>query len=417
MRSVQELLRNRRFMIFWLGQAVSVVGDGMAPIAAAALALRYHGATGLGAVLAATSVGYGVALLGGGVIADRFSRTSVMALGDLLRAGSVCVLIVLFGRAPLGVICAFAAVVGVGMALFQPAYRAALTQLLPADQLRRANALQGIVNRGGFVLGAALAGILVATVGPRLAYAVDAATFGVSIATLLVIRLPRVPREGASGLAGALRDAGEGLKVVWRVPWAAIVMAQGTLQVLAGFAPIHVLLPIVATERYGEAAFGLLTAAEGVGLIVGSALALRLRPRREGVAAMHGVAVIGLVCLCFAVPVPMWVFATVQVVGWTGIGVFITLWFPALQREFPHAVQGRVFALESLATFALQPVGLMLTPWLAGAVGVPALGITTAVVIVVSSYAVLAVRGVPTLGQRPRAAGPQSAPEPAAAAV
>jgi MFS family permease len=417
MRGVRELFRNRRFMIFWLGQAVSVVGDGMAPIAAAALALRYHGPTGLGAVLAATSVGYGAALLGGGVIADRFSRTSVMAVGDLLRAGSACALIVLFGRAPLGAVCAFAAVVGVGMALFQPAYRAALAQLLPEDQLRRANALQGMVNRGGYVLGAALAGVLVATVGPRLAYAVDAATFGVSVATLLVIRLPRLPHGGSAGVSGALRDAVEGLKVVWRVPWAAIVMAQGTLQVLAGFAPIHVLLPIVATERYGDAAFGLLTAAEGIGLIIGSALALRLRPRREGVAAMHGVAAIGLVCLCFVLPVPMWAFAAAQVVGWAGIGVFVTLWFPALQREFPHAVQGRVFALESLATFALQPVGLMLTPWLAGAVGVPALGVVTAAVIVSSSYAVLAVRGVPTLGARPRASVPDAALEPAATAA
>jgi hypothetical protein len=113
----------------------------------------------------------------------------------------------------------------------------------------------------------------------------------------------------------------------------------------------------------------------------------------------------------------MWAFAAAQVVGWAGIGVFVTLWFPALQREFPHAVQGRVFALESLATFALQPVGLMLTPWLAGAVGVPALGVVTAVVIVSSSYAVLAVRGVPTLGARPRASVPDAALEPAATAA
>jgi hypothetical protein len=113
---------------------------------------------------------------------------------------------------------------------------------------------------------------------------------------------------------------------------------------------------------------------------------------------MHGVAVYGGVCLCLALPVPLWVFVVAQLVGWGGIGVFSALWFPALQREFPHEVQGRVFALESLATFALEPVGLALTPWIALAVGVPTVGVVAAVIIIASSYAVLAVRGVPTLG-------------------
>jgi len=397
---VAELFRNRRFMIFWVGQAVSVVGTGMAPVAFAALVLPHYGVTGLGLVMATVSLVYGLALMGGGVIADRYSRTAVMATADVLRCGGALANLALLGRVPLWTVCVLGAMTGLGDALFQPAYRAAFAQLLGPDLLRRANALQGTVNRGGLMLGAALAGVLVATVGARVAFAVDAATFVVSIATLLAIRLPRVDRteEVAAGLRGAVRDAAEGLRAVWRVPWAAVVMAQGTLQVVAGFAPIFVLLPAVATQRYGAGAFGLLSALMGLGSILGGLIAFRLRPRREGVTAMHAVALFGLVCLCLALPVPLWVFGVAQVLAWAGIAIFAALWFASLQRHFPEAVQGRVFALEALVTFALEPVGLALTPVLAGVVGLTVVGVAAAVVIVTSSYGVLAVRGVPTLG-------------------
>src|SRR2546430_4823199 len=164
---MRELLANGRLVVFWLGQSISRLGDGIAPIAAAALALQYYGTGGLGAVLAATSLGFGVTLLAGGVVADRFSRTAVMAAGDVLRAGGAIALLVLFGRAPLPVICGLAALLGIGMALFQPAFGAALAQLLEPPLLRRANALQGMVNRGAMTLGAALAGGLGAAAGTR----------------------------------------------------------------------------------------------------------------------------------------------------------------------------------------------------------------------------------------------------------
>jgi MFS family permease len=411
---VRDLLANRRLMIFWSGQAVSRLGDGMAPIAAAALALRYYGTGGLGAVLAAEALGLGFTLLAGGVIADRFSRTAVMAVADLLRLGGALALLVCFGRAPLPVICAIAAGVGIGTALFVPAFGAALAQLLEPDQLRRANALQGIVNRASMTLGAALAGVLVATVGPRWTYAIDAATFAVSIATLLVVRLPRLAGGARGvGLPGAVRDAREGLRAVLAQPWAAVVMAQGTVQVVIGFAPVQVLLPVVAIDRYGSGAYGALAAAQGVGSMLGGVVALRRKPRREGVTAMHGVALFAPVCACLAVPVPLWLFLICQAVAWAGIAVFLAIWFASLQRQFARTVHGRVLALEGLVTIALQPVGLALAPLAAQRFGIPAVGLFTAVVIVVSSYAVLAVPGVvhfaPPRPSEPEASVPGSA--------
>ena len=349
------------------------------------------------------------------MIADRFSRTAVMAVADVLCLGAALALLFLFGRAPLPVICGVAALEGVGSALFVPAFGAALAQLLKPQLLRQANALQGVVNRGAMTLGAALAGVLVATVGPRWTYAVDAGTFAVSVATLLVVRLPRLPGGAAGvGLLGALRDARDGLRAVLAQPWAAVVMAQGTVQVLAGFAPVQVLLPVVAIGRYGIGAYGVLAAAQGIGSMLGGLVALRLRPRREGITAMHGVALFGPVCVCLAVPVPRWVFLICQATAWAGIAVFLALWFSSLQREFPRAVHGRVLSLEALITFALQPVGLALAPLAAARFGVPAVGVSAAVVVVASSYAVLLVRGVPTFTAQSSTSLPEAPPGPVA---
>ncbi|MGY0230762.1 MFS transporter [Longispora urticae] len=390
---MRELLANRRFMIFWLGQAVSVLGDGMTPIAMAALVLQHHGPSGFGIALACYSLGYGVPMLLGGVIADRYSRTAVMAVADVVRLGVVVGYVVLAGRAPLAALGALSALGGFGAALYTPAFRASLAQILPPEQLRQANALQGIANKGAFAVGGALAGVLVATVGARWAFAVDGATFAVSIVTLLAIPLPRVARSEAA--QGVFREAVEGIRAVWKRPWVAVIMAQGTVQVVIGFAPFTVLLPIVALDRYGASGYGTLAFFQGVGSILGGLLILRYRPRRPGVTGMHALALFAPMCLFLAVPVPLWAYVLAQLLGAAGISVFFALWTVALQREFPAELQGRVFSLDSLLTFVLNPVGLAVTPVLMGLVGIPALAVGSAAAIVVCSYAVLFVPGVP----------------------
>ncbi|WP_018350898.1 MFS transporter [Longispora albida] len=409
---MRDLFANRRFMTFWLGQAVSVLGDGMTPIAMATLVLAHYGKSAFGLVLACYSVGFAVATLFGGVIADRYSRTLVMALGDAIRLSVVVGYVLLAGKAPLAVLGTLSVLGGLGSALYLPAFRASLSQLLEPEQLRQANAMQGLLNKGAFALGGALAGLLVATVGPKWAFAVDGATFAISIVTLLFIRLPRVGERpsGANPFREFFGELADGVRAVWARPWVAVVMGQGTVQVLAGFAPIAVLLPIVALDRYGAAGYGALAFCQGAGSVVGSLLMLRYRPKLPGLSAMHAVALFAPMCLGLALPLPLWIYLGFQVLGAAGISVFFALWISALQQEFPAELQGRVFSLDTLLTFVLNPIGLALTPWLAGVIGVPALGIGAAIVIVFFSYVVLVVPGVAAFRTPPHPSTPAAKP-------
>jgi MFS family permease len=394
MAAVRELMRDRRFALLWLGQAVNTVGHGLTIVALATLLVRTHGAGTLGVVLAVDSAAMGVTLLAGGVVADRYSRTAVMACSDVLRLVAVLGYALSPASTHVSVLAVFAVLEGCGVALFQPAWRAVLPQIVPADRLREVNAVVQATNRGGLLLGTGLGGVLVATVGPRPALLVDASTYAISLATLLVIALPAAAEHAPGGLRAAIHEAREGVAVVWHKPWVTVVMLQGTVQVLLAFGPMRVLTPLVAEERYGPGAYGVLAACLPAGMILGSLVALRLRPRREGLAAMHAVAPMAAVMLCLAVDVPLVVYAAATVVAWAGISVFAVLWFTSLQRSYPATIQGRVFSVEQLATFALDPVGLVLAPLVATAVGVPTVGVVAAVVLLVTTYAVLLVPGV-----------------------
>jgi MFS family permease len=394
MTAVRELMRDRRFALLWLGQAVNTVGHGLTIVALATLLVRTHGAGTLGVVLAVDSAAMAATLLAGGVVADRYSRTAVMACSDVLRLVAVLGYALAPASTHVSVLALFAVLEGCGVALFQPAWRAVLPQIVPVARLREVNAVVQATNRGGLLLGTALGAVLVATVGPRPALLVDASTYAISLATLLVIALPAAAEQAPGGLRAALQEAREGVAVVWRKPWVTVVMLQGTVQVLLAFGPMRVLTPLVAEERYGPGAYGVLAACLPAGMILGSLVALRLRPRREGLAAMHAVAPMAAVMLCLAVDVPLVVYAVATVVAWAGISVFAVLWFTSLQRSYPASIQGRVFSVEQLATFALDPIGLALAPLVATAVGVPTVGVVAAVVLIITTYAVLLVPGV-----------------------
>lgn len=411
MSAVRELIRDRRFVLLWFGQAVNTVGHGLTIVALATLLVKTHGAGTLGVVLAADSAAMALTLLAGGVIADRYSRTAVMACSDVVRSVAVVGYALAPASSPAVLLVCFAVLEGFGVALFQPAYRAVIPQVVPVDHLRQVNAVVQLTNRGGMLLGAALGGVLVASVGSRPALLLDASTYVVSLATLLVLRLPSVAEQAPAGLRAALHEAREGITVVLRKPWVTVVMLQGTVQVMLAFAPTKVLLPLVAQQRYGDGAYGVLAACVPAGMMLGSLVAVRLRPRRDGLAAMHAVAPMAAVMACLSLDVPLVVFAVVTVIAWAGISVFSVLWFTSLQQAFPARVQGRVFAVEQLATFALDPVGLVVAPAVAAAIGVATVGWAAAAVLLVTTYAVFLVPGVTHF----RDPAPQPEPDPAAA--
>ena len=151
-------------------------------------------------------------LLFGGVIADRYSRSAVMAVSDVISVGGVVGFILLAEAGPLPALMFAACLVGIGGALYQPAHRAAMPQVVPVDLLQKANALDSATKRLGAAGGALLGALLIVSVGAKGAFAVDIVTFVVSLVTLLWLRLPAVGgTPSGMGVRAVLAEAREGI--------------------------------------------------------------------------------------------------------------------------------------------------------------------------------------------------------------
>ena len=275
------VLEEREFSILWLGQAMSALGSSLVPVALAFAVIDLTGsASALGLVLSAAFVSRVVLLLVGGVVADRLPRQSVMLGADLLRTVSqgLAAGLLITGHARLWELVVLIALFGAGDAFFAPASTGLVPETVRAERLQQANALMSLSRSVALVAGPTIAGLLVTAVGPGWVFAIDAATFAVSSASLACLRLPRSVSEAPR--ATVLVELRDGWREVRSRTWVWATVVRFSLSNLA-IAPLFVLGPFVAEESLGGAtAWGLIGTAGGIGAVLGDAAALRLRPRR-----------------------------------------------------------------------------------------------------------------------------------------
>src|SRR3954470_5968719 len=181
------------------------------------------------------------------------------------------------GTAQVWSLALLAALNGAGTAFFAPASTALLPMLVPAGLLQQANALRGLAQSVGMVAGPALSGVLVATTGAGTALAVDAATFAVSAAFLLALRVPKLAPVEALSFVTDLRDGWSEFRSRDWV-WAIVVSASVANLLSAGY---QVLGPLQAERELGGAgSWATIVTGLGVGSVLGGAYMLRRRVER-----------------------------------------------------------------------------------------------------------------------------------------
>ena len=205
-----DVLRLRNFRNLFIGEAVSLLGDGLFPVALTFGVLDlHHSGTDVGIVLGAFSLPMVLFTLVGGVWSDRLRREWVMIVSDLVRFVTMAVIaaLLLGGRAEVWSLALLGFVYGCGDAFFFPAYTALIQQIVPPDRLQEANALRGVADGFGWFVGPSISGILVALIGAGGTLGIDAVTFLVSAAFLLTLRVPALLRASPpASFVAELRD-------------------------------------------------------------------------------------------------------------------------------------------------------------------------------------------------------------------
>src|SRR4051794_9824898 len=156
------------FRLLFAGQALSVLGDRVTPVAIAFAVLALGDVTDLGLVLAAGGIPFGLFAIAGGVVSDRVGRRRVMIASDLVRTASqaLTAALLISGRAEVWMLVVLSAVYGTASAVFMPALMGLIPQTVPAGRLQEANALIGFTRSVASVLGPTLAGVIIALAGP-----------------------------------------------------------------------------------------------------------------------------------------------------------------------------------------------------------------------------------------------------------
>ncbi len=191
---------NRLFVAY----LVTYTGTAMAPIAIAFGVLELTGSTSDAAiVIAAPTITSIVVLLVGGVLADRTSRQRIIIFAEVLAMFAQVFIACLFlsNTATVRALTLLMLVNGIAVALNMPAAMGLITQIVERDELQAMNALLGTARNGAVAGGAALGGILVATLGAGVPLMIDAASFGIS--ALLVMSLTKAPDSARKSLCNS----------------------------------------------------------------------------------------------------------------------------------------------------------------------------------------------------------------------
>jgi MFS family permease len=362
-----SLLRNARFLRLWIGQGTSFVGDAVSMVALVVLVVEITGsASAVGGALVARLLPTIASPLAG-VIADRVDRRVVLVAGDLARA--VLVLGLVFAR-DLATIYVLVFLMGLARTVFNPTVRAAFPSVVGGGNLTRANALIAGTFSTSIMVGPALGGLLVASIGVDAAFLADAVTYLISAILLSTVPLPH-PRRESEEQTGFVRDlrSGFGYLLGARVPLAIVVGAFLTILTINATVPAEVFL---AKETFGtgDAGYGLLVSLWGGGMVLGSALMAVLGGRINLVLLYFVSIFVGALALAGTGLAPAFVLAlgalTVEGVA-TGIDNVAT--DTILQERVPDAFLGRVFSIRFLGYSAGEALAYPAGGLLVDAVG------------------------------------------------
>ncbi|MGN6330644.1 MAG: MFS transporter [Motilibacteraceae bacterium] len=383
----------RDFRLLACGQALSWLGNGFQTVALATAVVLAGGGPGqLGTVMAVSVVAMLLATLFGGVWADRLQPVAVMAVSDVVRLVAAAGTAVLFLRPgthllPLCLLTALASGAG---AFFGPAMSSLRPALVAPERRQRANAILGLLQTGSRVLGPAAGGLVVAVFGASTGFAVDAVSFLASVVSVLLIRV-RVERTAPR--TGMLREMGEGWVEIRRRDWLLSGVLAATVYHVAN-GVVLVLAPVLAVSTLGGArAAGFVVAAEGVGGVVGSAVAMRHRPRHLLTAGWCALLLMTLWPVSFVWPATLVAVMAGAAVGYAGLSFFGVSWDTSLQDHVPHGVLARVNSWDFLTSFIAMPLGSALAGPLSARLGDGPLLLGCAAVLLLASASPLLVAG------------------------
>jgi MFS family permease len=374
LRDTIRSLKHRNFQLFFSGQLISLIGTWMQNVAQSWLVYKITGSSLLlGAVSFAGQIPvFPIAPLAG-MVADRWDRRKVVIATQTasMVLAFILAILTLTNRVTVWEIIVLAGLLGVVNAFDIPARQSFLVEMVGREDLMNAIALNSSMFNGARIIGPAIAGILVASIGEGWCFFANAVSYIAVIIGLFLMRIP--PRQAQRAIASAFDHIAEGFRFVrGTAPIRALLLLLGLVS-LVGM-PYTVLMPVFAKNvLHGDATtFGVLGSAAGIGALAGG-LTLASRTRVEGLGKWVWAAgcSFGIFLILFSFSHHYLASVILLVpVGFslmTQMGATNTL----VQSMVPDHLRGRTMAVYSMMFMGMAPLGALLAGAAADRIGAP----------------------------------------------
>jgi MFS family permease len=373
-RTTLRALRHRNFQLFFSGQLISLIGTWMQSIAQDWLVYRLTGSALLLGVVA--FMGHIPVLILSpvtGIVADRFDRRRTIVLTQItsMMLALILAALTLTGIVRVWEILVLATLLGVVTAFDVPARQSFLMDMVGREDLLNAIALNSSMFNAARMIGPAVAGVLVASIGEGWCFFANGVSYVAVIAGLLMMRLTsQMPPQPAGSV---IQHMTEGFRFARSTtPVRALLLLVGMVS-LVGM-PFTVLMPIFADRilHGGPQGLGLLMGATGVGALLGG-LTLASKRSVQGLGRWVWTAAVGfgVSLILFSFSRHFWLSLALLMPAGFGMMVQMGATNTLLQVMAPDRLRGRVMALYSMMFIGMAPVGALLGGALASKIGAP----------------------------------------------
>ena len=354
-------LRHRNFQLFFGGQLISLIGTWMQNVAQAWLVYRLTGSSFLlGAVGFAGQIPVFLMAPVGGILADRKNRQHVviatqtvsMLLAFILAALTLTRLVQVWH------VIALAALLGVVNAFDIPARQAFIVDMVGKEDLINAIALNSSMFNGARVVGPAIAGLLVASIGEGWCFFLNAVSY---IAVIVGLLLMHVTWQRGKFSGSPLENIVEGFQYVRSTQPIRLLLLLLGLVSLVGM-PYAVLMPIFADRilHRGASGLGILMGATGVGALIGAlSLAFKRGLKGLGTWVLLSSAGFGATLILFGISKNFWLSVALLVPVGYCMMVEMASSNTLIQSMVPDRLRGRVMSVYSMMFMGMAPIGAL----------------------------------------------------------
>ncbi|MEO1164571.1 MAG: MFS transporter [Chloroflexota bacterium] len=369
-----QILQDSNFRMFWLGQSISLLGDSFYMIALPLLALQLSGGSGLalGTALMFASIPRALLMLFGGAIVDRLSPRSVMITTNWLNALTIVALAFLLwsGQAALWHLYIASFLLGTADAFYFPAAGSIMPFIVEEQNLQVGNSVFQLSQRLLFLVGPALAGLIIATVGIPTALIIDVVTFVLANIFLSAMNLHDAHQSSVSQKSdelsqktGIFASIFEGLQYVKRDRALLGLMLLIAAIDFGTSGSIRVGLPVLLDVKFGVGAaiLGLMISAFGAGAVIGTFLTSRIEVNQIGYLLIGLMLIFGTTFLLTGLIVSLWFMGMMLVLGGVAAGIFNIVSVSWLQKRTDKNILGRVMSLIMLSSVGVMPISQLLS--------------------------------------------------------